>query len=706
MRLRKRFAKNKIQPTTASFIKNNYFLENVLDVIWVMDLNMRIVNVSQSCENMYGYTQNEMMGIGLDRLVSSDQLEEIKELFMKSMEFEHKGSKTPPIIIEMKHLKKDGSVFFVELSASIARDINGNPQAVVGVTRDINERKNIESELSRHISLESTLSQIARMMISPGKIDYKEIIEIIGREVGANRVSIFQFSGKEFSLSKKYEWYDESTFSTMHLFEDFHIEDKLSISKLASGEPVIIDDSDQLIGAEKAICKKAGVTSAVVVPIHSEMGELEGLITFVYNKKPKDLKTMVDVLFTFSEMVSKDIARKKAIEIEKERSSKADQAARMEAISDLAAGIAHDFNNLLAGIVGNITLAKMALENHFQNSDPVASEINQTLNEALEASSNATNLTRQLQDLSKREMGNSKIQIINVLNMVNNMVKWSLKGSNITYDIQADQGLWNIIADKKQIEQHVLLNILVNARQAMNDSGAIVISINNETATNNPNLKPGEYVKISISDNGPGIKPEIIPKIFDLYFTTKKGTGGSGLGLASAYNATKRFGGHINVNSVFGKGATFEIYLPATNDKYSKESTRPPKQGFGKILWMDDESYIRSVAKRLTERLGYDTITVIDGESMLSEYLKELNNGTPYDLVFLDATIQNGGMGGLEAVKFLIDIDPKAKAVLCSGHLPSIAINGIIDNSFVAALQKPFSLNDLSNTIQTLLNNK
>ena len=219
------------------------------------------------------------------------------------------------------------------------------------------------------------------------------------------------------------------------------------------------------------------------------------------------------------------------------------------------------------------------------------------------------------------------------------------------------------------------------------------------------NLKPGNYVKIVISDCGIGIPEEHVDKIFDPYFTTKQK--GSGLGLATSYSIIRRHDGHIQIKSEIGKGTDVEIYVPAVETKVVSKNTKSDiiENGDGRILVMDDEEMVREVSVQFLTHLGYEAEAVPDGESALKLYRQALNNDTPFHLVIMDLTIP-GGMGGKEAIEKLKQFDPNVKAIVSSGYSNDPVLANFKQFGFEAVLTKPYKIETLSSTIAVVINGK
>jgi len=386
--------------------------------------------------------------------------------------------------------------------------------------------------------------------------------------------------------------------------------------------------------------------------------------------------------------VTRNISDRKQMEKERQRIQK------LESVGTLAGGIAHDFNNLLTGILGNISLAKVYT--------PAEGELGKLLTEAEKASLQAKSLTQQLLIFAK---GGQPIK--KQMPITGQLVDWTqfaLKGSNVQahFDIAAD--LWPVEIDEGQFSQ-VIRNIVSNADQAMPDGGCVhVRAVNSPHADAGAPLAHGPLVKISIQDNGIGISEEHQPRVFDPYFTTKQR--GSGLGLAVAHSVVAAHGGHIGVESHLGEGATFHIYLPAIVAKQERPPAQtPPASTAKRVLVMDDEQLVCDVACRMLNHLGYDCESAKDGEEAIGKYRLALESGRRFDLVLMDLTVP-GGMGGIEAIARLIEIDSTVHALVSSGYSTDPILKNPSTHGFRGFVSKPYQLADLQQAIEEALSDQ
>ncbi len=369
------------------------------------------------------------------------------------------------------------------------------------------------------------------------------------------------------------------------------------------------------------------------------------------------------------------------------------RAEKLESLGILAGGLAHDFNNLLTAILGNVSLAKLSAAE-----DVKARE---RLEEAEKASLRARDLTQQLLTFSK---GGSPVKkAVSLKELLKDSSCFALRGADVRCEVSIPDGVWSVEADEGQISQ-VINNLVINADQAMPDGGTIRMWCENTVIAPGHSLplQPGNYVVISVRDQGVGIPGEHLEKIFEPFFTTKPK--GSGLGLATSYSIVKNHGGNITAESERGKGATFHIYLPASDKAPTAAEAKDegPVVGKGRILLMDDEKMILEVGQAVLVRLGYDVECAADGEDALVKYGEARRSGRPFDAVIMDLTIP-GGMGGKDAVRKLLELDPAAKVIVSSGYSTDPVMADFRSYGFSGVVTKPYRIQALSKTVHDVL---
>lgn len=367
---------------------------------------------------------------------------------------------------------------------------------------------------------------------------------------------------------------------------------------------------------------------------------------------------------------------------------------KIESLGLLAGGIAHDFNNILTAILGNVSLAMLEL--------PKEGRTRERLERSEKACFQAQVLAQQLLTFAK---GGAPVKkLLQLGDLIKESAGFVCRGSQTRCDYHLHENLWAIVADPGQIRQ-VFQNLLINAIQAMPAGGTIKINAINShlDAMNDLSLQAGNYVKIAIQDQGIGIPPEYLPKIFDPYFTTKQA--GSGLGLATTYSIIKGHEGHISAQSKLGKGTTFQIYLPASAQPASVPSADDHQitTGKGRILVMDDEEMVRDVIGLMLDNLGYEANLARDGQEAVKKFSEAQGNAHRIDLVILDLTVP-GGMGGKECLRQLRLLDPNIKAIVSSGYSDDPVMADFSKYGFNGVIAKPYKVSDISHLLHELLN--
>jgi PAS domain S-box-containing protein len=389
--------------------------------------------------------------------------------------------------------------------------------------------------------------------------------------------------------------------------------------------------------------------------------------------------------------IFKDISEQKKLE------SQLIHAQKMEAIGTLAGGIAHDFNNLLMGIQGYASLMFLDIN--------VCHPLYEKLKGIEDQVKSGADLTRQLLGLARDGKYEITMADLNeIIDKTSSMFGRTKKEISIHWKYEKD--LWAVEIDRGQIEQ-VLLNMYVNAWQAMPGGGDLYLETANvvidEEFVKPFSVNPGKYVKVSVTDTGIGMDQKTKERIFDPFFTTKEMGRGTGLGLSSAYGIIKGHNGIIHVYSEKGHGTTFTIYLPASDKKIIKQEdvSEDIVRGEGGILLVDDEEVITDVGKEILELLGYRVFIAKSGQEAIEIY-KSRND--EIDLVILDMIMP--GMGGGETFDVLKSIDPSIKVILSSGYSINVRPIKMLERGCDGFIQKPYSMNTLSQKIREVLDNK
>ncbi|MCX6085472.1 MAG: PAS domain S-box protein [Caldiserica bacterium] len=374
------------------------------------------------------------------------------------------------------------------------------------------------------------------------------------------------------------------------------------------------------------------------------------------------------------------------------------QSQKMEAIGTLAGGVAHDFNNLLTGILGNIALMRASL--------PPENPLLENLNAAETAARRAADLTKGLLTYSRNAIVMPVVLDVDMaVGETLDLLRQSLPATiTIVRNFQPDA--WSILADRSQLTQ-ILLNLAVNARDAMDGRGTLTISVHNEVVDEEyllhyPFARAGEFVHLRVSDTGPGLPDVIVQHLFEPFYTTKPVGSGTGLGLSIVYGAVKQAGGWITAVSTQGTGTTFDIFLPRSASPVDPVHIPEPvveNTHHGMILVVEDEPVISTVAQTLLSRSGYTVLTAPDGASAL-DILQHHPVGIR--LILLDMTMP--GMTTAEIVQAIRDMDPKVPILLNSGYTSNDSVQHMLEEGSVQGfLGKPYDLQHLLENVEELL---
>ena len=609
---------------------------NSNDGIFIHDLEGNIIDVNQKVLDQFGYTKSEMFSIKIHLLHPPEALSESKLAFETIIRY---GS----VNFEADFIKKNGPVFTAEVSSSLFKI--GGKQVVQGIVRDITDRK--QAELALKQSEERYRSLVENTM------DGYFISEIpSGQFLFLNQRSC-SFFGYTMEEGLKLTVWDVMS-------PEDHQRIEKRIQARLEGKP----PSSEL-QAYTAI-RKDGSTFRVEIST-STVAYRDGLAI---------------------QGLIRDITERERLENQLRHSKK------MEAIGTLAGGIAHDFNNLLMGIQGRTSLMLM-------DSDTSHSDF-EHLKEIEDYVKSAADLTKQL--LSFARSGKYEVKPTDL----NELIKKSSEmfgrtKKEITIYKKSQKDIWAVDVDQGQMEQ-VLLNLYVNAWQSMPVGGDVYIQTKNVTFGDEYvkpfDIKPGKYVKISVTDTGVGMDKITQERIFDPFFTTKEMGRGTGLGLASAYGIIKNHNGFINVYSEKGEGTTFNIYIPASEKEIIRELKfdKDIIKGDETVILVDDEDMIIDVGKELLKKMGYKVLIAKSGKAAVELYEA---NKDEIDMVILDMIMPE--IGGGDTYDRLKEINPNIKALLSSGYSINGQATEILERGCNGFIQKPFNIGELSKKMREIL---
>ena len=544
--------------------------------------------------------------------------------------------------VEKVFLSKNGRQITVLFSSSILYDDYDRLQGIVYLAHDITERKLIESALK----------------VSEEK--YRLVVDNANEAIVVIQDEIVKFANPK---AIQITGYSEEELTSRAFIEFIH-------------------PSDRQMVAERYYKRLEGedISSSYVFRIFDKRENVRwielNVILIVWEEKPATLNFMEDV--TEKRKMEDDLLR----------------IQKLESVGILAGGIAHDFNNILTGILGNVSLAKMFVAPENKAFGRLA--------DAEKSCLQATRLTQQLLTFSK---GSTPIlKLTPIIELLEESANLALRGSNTKCEFSIPTDLWAAEIDVGQISQ-VISNLIINAEQAMLEGGVLNVKAENVMLEEeNPFLlKSGKYIKITIEDHGVGIPEENLKRIFDPYFTTKKK--GSGLGLTIVYSIVKKHNGQIIVESQIGVGTKFQIYLPASSEKVQPRREELENKivfGKGKILIMDDEETIRHLAYETLSNVGYEVAVAVDGSEATELYKSAKESGHPFDAVVMDLTVP-GGMGGKEAIKRIMEVDPDVKAIVSSGYSADPVMSDFQSYGFKDFIAKPYKISALSTVVHRVI---
>ena len=620
-------------------------LESIQEGYFELDLDGNYTFTNETNCRFLGYTKEELIGMNYRRHTDEETAKRLYQLY-----YELYRTGKPIELLDLESIRKDGTKAIYETSASLIRNSEGKPIGFRAVSRDVTERKSMEEALRQ-----SEEKFRKAFYTSPDSMAISRLED--GMYISIN---------PGFTRGTKYTEKDIIGKTSI----EFNIWDN-------------VEDRQRLV----AKLKKDGEVINLEATFRRKNGEIRyGLVS----ASVIDLNGVPHLL-----SITRDITERKRVEEEKRKlEERLQNAHKMEAIGTLAGGIAHDFNNLLMGIQG---YASLVLLNISQN-DPNYEKLKRIEQQV----QSGADLTRQLLGFARGGRYEVKPADINdLLQKTSSMFGRTKK--EITIQMKCEKDLCPVEVDIGQMEQ-VFMNLYVNAWQAMPGGGYIYLETENIFLNDEQALlysvKPGKYVKITVTDTGIGMDEKTRARIFDPFFTTKEMGRGTGLGLATVYGIIKGHKGMINVYSELGHGTTFTIYLPASEKEVVKEETATGtiERGTETILLVDDEKIVLEVSRELLESMGYRVYSVESGQEAIALFTEKRNE---IDLVILDMIMP--GISGGETFDRLREINPGIKVLLSSGYSLNGEAQTIMDRGCKGFIQKPFQIEKLSQKVREML---
>jgi two-component system cell cycle sensor histidine kinase/response regulator CckA len=615
---------------------------NMMDAFGAADMEGRVTDANQPFIDLIGYNMEELLELSIFDLTPSKW-----HGFEKRIIDEQVLVRGYSDVFEKEYRRKDGSIVPVELRVVLARDPNGHPIGMWAIVRDISVRLAREGALRWfQLTVESSPDAVF-WLNEEGRFPY--VSEQACRSLGYSREELMQLNiwdiDVEFTQEmwgphwKKVKERGGARLERLHRRKD--------------GTVFPVEISSKNVAFENQVYHMAYV---------------------------RDISDRVN-------------ANKERETLE----AQLIQSQKMESIGRLAGGVAHDFNNMLSVILGYSELIKTKLA----PDDPIMRDFEQIQR----AAKRAQDITQQLLAFSRKQVFEPKILNINELIhcFENNLSR--LIGEDIELKFFPSRDIENIEFDPTQIEQ-ILMNLAINARDAMPAGGNLTfetanVSLDEAYCREHVGFIPGNFVQISVSDNGNGMDTETISHIFEPFFTTKEIGKGTGLGLATVYGIVKQGGGFINVYSEPGRGTTFKIYIPVSTgdiESLNIDEDQGPVLGSEAVFLVEDDEMVRKMVEVSLRKLGYTVLSAAGPEEALAIFPKEKNT---VDLLITDVVMPK--MNGKVLYKRLKSVRPDLKVLYMSGYTANVIVDHGVLNKGVQFISKPFSIIELSNKVRNAL---
>ncbi len=627
--------------------KYRFLAENIRDLIFVQDMDFKITFVSPSVTSLFGISVDEALNNDLTSYMAPDSYEKGKRDFRKFAALARDARDVNVPLMEYEYVRKDGSTFWGELKLAFLYDGAANPIGVQGVLRDISERKRMRAALEESESMFRTIFDLSPQGIALTDVETGRL-----REVNRKFCELTNFSREEIigKTTTELGFYSE---------EERH---RFLKEIQASGR---VDGMEMDFRAKDGTVINALMFSKVI-PLRGETLIISFFLDMTGRRKLEALLR---------------------------------HAQKMEAVGTLAGGIAHDFNNLLQGILGYAQI--LLLDKNL--SDDEYEKIEAIENMARRGGA----LTKRLLVYARKTASKPKPLNLNhaIIQACRVLERTLPKMIAIELHLSKDLGLVN--CDPGEFEQ-VIMNLSVNARDAMSEGGKLVFETRNvfldeEYCKTHPGARKGTYVLLTVSDTGCGIDGKLLDHIFEPFFTTKETGKGTGLGLAMVYGILKAHKGYITCSSAPGNGTTFKIYLPVLESGEPEE--QPARQtedelprGTQTILVVDDEEMVRKTTRDILEHFGYSVVLADNGEQALKVCR---NRGDEIDLVILDVNMP--GMGGRQCMDELLQLNPDMNIIVASGCLQEVSENDRTVSGSKEFVEKPFKVESLLEAVRKVL---
>ena len=657
--------------------------DNIQDIYYESDMDGTLLEISPSVEMQTGYRREELLGTSVYRLYQDPSQ---RDVLLKV--FFDQGQVSD---FEVTIRDKDNTLLFCSINAQLLLDADGAPDRMVGSLRIINDRKQVEQELEKYRrELESLVDErTADLKTANQKLlqeieQRKNTEEALRKSEGRYRTILEDIEEGYFEcdLKGRLTFFNDPLcrmmgFSRAELLgmDGRHFMSETSARKITDRFQRITSEGDVVKTTELEIFRRDQAHRNI---------EISASLICNRHRKPAGFRGLIS-----------DVTERLQAERERRRMElKFQQVQRLEGLGTLAGGVAHDFNNLLMGIQGNVSVLLL-------DSLP-ESELHENLQSIQQCVESGAKLTQQLLGFARGGKYVVEPTDLNGIVRSTSELFGRTRKEIIIFENYEDE-IWAVNVDQKQIEQ-VLLNIYINAWQAMPNGGELYLRTENVILDDQRgklfHTLPGKYVKISIKDNGEGMDEATMQRIFEPFFTTKAIGTGTGLGLASAFGIIKNHNGYIDVHSRPGNGAVFTIFLPATEEKVriTEKKVVELAPGNETILLVDDEKAILSACAVMLEKLGYKVIMARGGNEAIEVYQKRQ---AQIDLVILDIIMPD--LSGGDVFDRLVAMNPEVRVLLSSGYSLEDQAAEIMARGCDGFIQKPYQMDQLHRRIREII---
>ncbi|MEP6706774.1 MAG: response regulator [Pyrinomonadaceae bacterium] len=671
--------------------RNRGILESSMDCVITMDHEGLIVDWNPAAEKTFGYSQKETIGRKMAEIIIPERYRERHNQGLKRYLATGEG-RVLGQRLQLSAQRRDNTEFPVELTIT-RMESRGKPM-FTGYLRDITETKKAENRLSVQYAVTRALAESNTLSEGASKI-LQAVCEGVEWEYGclwtvdrtSNTLGCSQIWSTPGPGAEEFESASRQSVFTPGI--------GLPGRVWANNQPAwIVEVAEDTNFPRSAIAAGAGLHSACAFPIRLR-SEILAVVEFFSRSIREPDPDLLAMMLTIGSQIGQFIERKRVEEALIESEEQLRQSQKLEAMGQLAGGVAHDFNNLLTVIGGYSSI----LLNKLPQDSPHRSSVE----EIKKAGDRAAALTRQLLAFSRKQILQPKVLDLNVAVADMEKMLRRLIGEDIDLLTISTPVLGKVKADPGQIEQ-VLLNLIVNSRDAMPKGGKLTIETRNVVHSEEYALRhaalAGPYVMLAVSDTGCGMDAAIQPRVFDPFFTTKASGQGTGLGLATVYGIVKQSGGNIWFYSEVGHGSTFKIYLPRVDESSEEEavvSSSLPK-GTELILLVEDEDQVRAILKQILEGQGYQVLEASNGEEALS-----LSLDLERDIRLIITDVVMPQISGRELAERVLAIRPNLPVLFMSGYTDdAIVRHGLLDET-LNFIQKPFDSPTMARKVREVL---